>query len=135
WLYARAFRRDSRLEMLVAGVACAAALLIRQHGVWIAAAAAIAAAFAPREGASASSSIRARIGDAAAAIVVPAIAAAAYAVWALTSPVVPLAVHNKIGEAAGVSLLTVGNAAFRGIATLGFFLLPWAPVFGIGHGS
>src|SRR4029079_11280091 len=69
WLYARAFRRDSRPGMLLAGVACAAALLIRQHGVWIAAAPAVAAVLAPREASSASSSIRARIGDAAAAIV------------------------------------------------------------------
>ncbi|HXC51657.1 MAG TPA: glycosyltransferase family 39 protein [Candidatus Limnocylindrales bacterium] len=127
WLYARAFRSGSRPGLLAAGAVCAAAFLVRQHGVWIAAAAALAAvATAPR-----TARLRDRAQDAAAAAIVPFVAAAAYVIWAVTSPVVPLAVHNKIGEAAGVSWLTVANASFRGLATLGFFLLPWAPVIGL----
>ncbi len=129
WLYARAFRSGSRAGLLLAGAVCAAAFLVRQHGVWIAAAAALAALAAARTPRAAR--LRDRVEDAALAAIVPFVAAAAYAIWAMTSPVVPLAVHNKIGEAAGVSWFTVANAAFRGLATLGFFLLPWAPVVGL----
>jgi 4-amino-4-deoxy-L-arabinose transferase-like glycosyltransferase len=131
WLYARAFRRDSRTGLLAAGVVAAAAFLIRQHGVWIAGAAALAAiAVRPRS----NDGIRSRMLDVAAALVMPIAAVAAYSLWVLTSAVVPLALHNKIDEAAGVSALTIANAAFRGVATVGFLLLPWAAALGAGRG-
>lgn len=130
WLYARALARGSRSSLAVAGAVCAAAFLVRQHAVWIALAAAIAAMLPLRaqDSPSPAAPLRERLVDAAAALSAPLAVAIVYAAWALTSPVAPLALHNKIGEAAGVSMLAIGNAAFRGLATLGFFVLPWTAI-------
>jgi hypothetical protein len=138
WLFARGFLRQSRALLFAGSIAAAAAFLIRQHGVWIPAAAAatsILLAMLERRHARPHNtdshappprSMAPAVTDAAVSIAVPLAVVVAYTAWTMTSDVVPLAVQNKIGEAASVSALAVGNAAFRGAATLGFLMLPWA---------
>lgn len=128
-LFVRGLGNGSRAALFAAGVLAALAFLVRQHGVWLAAAAALAALLVPRktDGGDASSGTS-RIVDAACAGAVPVAVAAAWAVWATTSNDTPLALQNKFDETSTVSLLTVADAAFRGLVTLGFLFLPWAAV-------
>lgn len=128
WLYVRALLRGSRAGLVTAGSAAALAFLVRQHALSIAVAAAMAAmvpaAFDGSRGRGAG--LLSRLADAAAALALPMLVAAAYAAWVATSPDVPLAVHNKIGEAASAPTAAMAGAAFRALATLGFLFAPCA---------
>ena len=143
WLYVRAFGRRSRSGLLLAGTVAAASFLVRQHALSIAVAAAAAALWPSpdtsrsRAQHSPSGDARsrhdhaplawsARLLDAAAALALPLVTAAAYTLWVATGTDVPLAVHNKLGEAVTTSPLAMAGAAFRGLSTLGFLFLPWA---------
>ena len=116
--YARGLSRNDRADLLAAGALAAASLLVRQHGIFIAAAAGPAALLA------ADLPLRRRAGNAACAVGLPLAAAAAYAAWIVMGLGVPQAVHNKVSEAASTPLLEIGNAAFRGVVTVGFLLAP-----------
>ncbi len=128
WLYVRALASGSRAGLLAAGGAAALAFLVRQHALSIAVAAAVAtmvpAAFDGSR--SRAAGLRSRLGDALAALAMPLLVAVAYAAWVATSPDVPLAVHNKLGDAAAVSAPAMAGAAFRALATLGFLFAPCA---------
>lgn len=138
WLHVRGFRRGSRETLLLAGAAAAASFLVRQHAVSIVAAAALAVAWTARghrapsgiagnpSAGSNGAAIRRAIADAGAALALPLLAVAAWAWWAATSGEVPLAVQNKLREAASTSLLPAADVAYRALVTLGFLLLPWA---------
>jgi len=117
-VYARGLSRKSRADLLAGGVLAAASLLVRQHGIFIAAAAAIAALVAG------GLPLRRRVNDAACAVLVPLAAAGAYAAWIVSGLGVPEAVHHKVSEAASTPVLEIGNAAFRGLVTVGFLLAP-----------
>jgi hypothetical protein len=134
-LYARGLRLVSRRTLLVASAFAAFSFLIRQHGVFpaiAAASAALLAAPASVRSVDATGSServrtpRARFGDAVAASALPLLAAALYVAWVASGVGVPLALHNKVHEAATTSYLRIGNAAFRGIVTVGVMLVPWA---------
>ena len=118
--YARGLSRQRPSALFSGGALAAAALLVRQHGIFIAAAAAAAALLA------AGVPLRTRVRNAACAALLPLIAAAAYVVWIASGLGVPQAVHNKVSEATSTPLLGIGNAAFRGLVTLGFLLAPLA---------
>jgi hypothetical protein len=132
WLYVRGLRSGSRAWLVAASVAAAAAFLVRQHGIFVAAAAALVVLL-PRAGRdtgaadadAAPGDRNGRIADAVAAFALPLVVAALYSLWA-ASDAAPLALRNKIGEATGVSVVTMLDAKFRAVATLGFLLLPWA---------
>ncbi|MFN2377122.1 MAG: glycosyltransferase family 39 protein [Candidatus Binatia bacterium] len=127
WLYVRGLGRGSRGTLLLAGAAAAASFLVRQHAMSIAVAAAVAAVWTAREHRWTGSGAAARksLADAGAALALPLLAAAVWSWWAATSGDVPLAVQNKLREAASTSLLPAADAAFRALVTLGFLLLPW----------
>lgn len=149
-LVVRGLQRETRTALLGAGAVLAAAFLIRQHAVWIAAAAALTALMPSRaadamgadaRGADAmartpDSDIAARetgergpfsrMVDAACVVALALAATVAWTLWAATSDAVPLAVRNKLGEAAATGVGPAMNAAFRAAATGGFLLLPWA---------
>jgi len=126
WLYVRAFREGSVRAHLLAGAAAAAAFLIRQHALSIAAAAAITAMLPLERQGQAPPPWSARLRCALAGLAPALIAAAVYAVWAIRSESLPLGLQNKLGEAAGVSMLSMGAVAFRALVTLGFLMAPWA---------
>ena len=120
YAYAHGFAKSSRRSLVFGGIASAVALLIRQHGVFVAAAAALTA-LSHRD-----RSWRDRLADAAAAAAFPAVVAIGYHVWLLEWHGAPEAVATKLGEAASPTFTGVVNAAFRGVATLGFLLAPAA---------
>ncbi|MBI5505632.1 MAG: glycosyltransferase family 39 protein, partial [Deltaproteobacteria bacterium] len=116
--YARGLSRNSRSDLLAASCLAAASLLIRQHAVFIAAAAAAAALLPGAPG------LRRRAGNALCAAGPAFVAAVAYAAWIVSGLGVPDAIHHKVNEAASTPLLEIGNAAFRGLVTVGFLLAP-----------
>lgn len=125
WLDVKALQTGSRRGLLAAAAVTAAALLIRQHAVWIALAAALTALL-PTQTDAGTRHPRERLFDAVVALSLPLAAAAAWTLWALTSSTTPLAVHNKVGDMAAVSMLSTADVAFRALATLGFLVLPWS---------
>ncbi len=136
-LYARGFRRGSRGLLLTAGIVAANAFLIRQHGVFAPMAAALVALLsAPLAQMRAHEHAPYRVGadddafsrfvDAASACAVPFLVIAVYTAWVASGRGVPLAMQIKVNEAATTPFLEIGNAAFRGIVTTGFLLMPWA---------
>ncbi len=136
WLYARAFRRGRSADFVLAGAVAAAAFLVRQHAVAIAAAAATAALWPSSATGEREETGGVRAGNgrtnesramrAAAAVALPLLALAAYVWWVATASEVPLAMRNKAGEALAASPLAMAGVAFRSLATLGFLFLPWA---------
>jgi hypothetical protein len=125
WLYVGALGERSRSGLLAAGAVAAACFLVRQHALSIAVAAAAAALWPPPVRDS-RRPLRERALDATAALALPLAVASTYFLWAATGAHVPLAVHNKLGEALTTSPLAMAGAAFRGLATLGFLFAPWA---------
>jgi hypothetical protein len=120
YAYVHGFACDRRRPLVLGGIASAVALLIRQHGVFVAAAAALTA-LSHRD-----RPWRDRLADAAAAAAFPAIVAIGYHVWLLQWHGAPEAVATKLSEAATPTVTGVVNAAFRGVATLAFLLAPVA---------
>lgn len=120
YAYVHGFALTRRRSLVLGGLVSAAALLIRQHGVFVAAAAALTALTA-RERA-----WRDRLLDATAAAGFPAVVAIGFHVWLLEWHGAPDAVTLKLSEAATPTLAGIVNAAFRGLATLGFLLAPVA---------
>jgi 4-amino-4-deoxy-L-arabinose transferase-like glycosyltransferase len=113
--------RDGRRSDLLAGAALAAlALLVRQHGVFVAIGAAAVAALA------ADRSARDRLGDAFACLATPALVFVAFHAWLFFVHGAPPAMTNKAAEAAGLSLMGTGNVAFRALMTTGILLAPVA---------
>ncbi len=116
--YVRALQRRS-VSLLAAGsLLASAAILIRQHGIFIALAAALAAGLATDRPA------RERLRGAAAAIALPAVTFVAFHVWLFFLHGAPSGYTNKIGEARGVHLAGAVNCAFRGLEYLGLLLSP-----------
>lgn len=112
---------ERRTDLLLAGsLAAAAALLIRQHGIFVAGAAALAVLLA------ADRSWRERLAGAVAAAALPALAFVAFHVWLFVFHGAPAGYHTKIGDAGHVTLAGLANCAFRGIEYLGLFLCPLA---------
>ncbi|HYC00258.1 MAG TPA: glycosyltransferase family 39 protein [Candidatus Limnocylindrales bacterium] len=118
WAYIRGLEHQATTQLLLGAAAASASLLIRQHGIFVAAAASAAALLIPAQ------PMSQRLRLAICAGMLPAVTLGAYVGWIATGHG-PLAVQNKISEATGVSLLEIGDAKFRALVTLGFFLLPW----------
>lgn len=113
---------ERRTDLLLwGGLAAAGAILIRQHGIFVAAAAALAALLA------ADRAPAARLRDGAAAALLPALVFVAFHVWLFAVQGAPAGYANKLGEAERLSLAGLANCAFRGLAYLGLFLCPLAP--------
>lgn len=120
YAYLRGLARGRRAPLVVGGVLAAGALLIRQHGIFVAVAAALTA-LAARD-----RPWRDRLADAVAAAALPVAVFLAYHVWLFAWQGAPGGVVMKLTEASTPSFTGVVNNAFRGIATLGFLLLPVA---------
>jgi 4-amino-4-deoxy-L-arabinose transferase-like glycosyltransferase len=126
-VYARGLAGDDRGHsdrgaLLSGALLCTAALLIRQHGIFVAAAASGAALLDAR------SSTRDRLASALAAGAIPLVAFVAFHVWLFAIHGAPAGVTNKVAEAGGHGVLAVANIAFRGIEYLGLLLCPLALV-------
>jgi hypothetical protein len=120
YAYVHGFAHTHRRSLVLGGVASAVALLIRQHGVFVAAAAALTALTTRGR------PWRDRLLDATAAAAFPAVVAIGFHLWLLAWHGAPDGVTLKLTEAATPTLAGIVNAAFRGMATLGFLLAPVA---------
>jgi len=118
--YARGLREQRAGSLLWASVLCAAALLVRQHGIFLAAAAGLTALLDPRR------SLGARLGAATVACTAPAVALGAYLVWLYAFHGAPPAVGNKLSEIVHASPLGLANITFRAAEYLGLLLIPLA---------
>jgi hypothetical protein len=117
YFYARGLARSGARALVAGSIAAAAALLVRQHGVFVTAAAVLAVLLAGR-------SHRAR--DAFAASAVPVLAVAAYLAWLYFARAATPAVANKVAEATHLTDAGTLNLAFRAVEYLGLLLLPVA---------
>lgn len=115
--YARGLGRSDVRALVAGSIAAAAALLIRQHGIFVAAAAVLAILLAGR-------GPRGR--DVVAAATAPALALAAYLAWLGWAHAATPAVANKVAEAAHLTVTGTLNIAFRALEYLGLLLLPIA---------
>ncbi len=130
--YARGLRSGRTATLVTGSVAATAALLIRQHGILVALAAACVALFPPREetssvrpaSAASATAWSERVRAACAASLLPVLAFVAFHVWLFGLHGSPQGYVNKIGEAQAVTVTALANAAFRGVTYLGLFLLP-----------
>jgi 4-amino-4-deoxy-L-arabinose transferase-like glycosyltransferase len=121
YCYVRGFDEPERMRWLLAGgLFAAAALLVRQHGIFVAAAATVAALLARDRPAAA------RLRDAVAAGGLPAHAFVAFHQWLFAWHGAPSGGGSKLTDAQGVHALGLVNCAFRGIETLGLLLAPLA---------
>jgi hypothetical protein len=112
---------ERRRGWLIAGSSLAAAALsIRQHGIFVAAAATFATLLAGDR------AWRTRLGDALAAAMPAALVFVAFHVWLFASHGAPGGMTTKLSEARQPSLAGIVNCAFRGFETLGFLLAPLA---------
>jgi hypothetical protein len=120
YAYVRGLGERRRGWLVAGGVLAAGALLIRQHGIFVAAAGALAALLAgDRTG-------RARALDALAAAALPSVAFVAFHLWLFAWHGAPSGIESKVSEAQRMHALGLVNCAFRGAATLGFLLAPLA---------
>jgi len=126
YFYARGMQQRRLGSVLIGSVLAAIAALVRQHGIFIAAAAALAALPAHRANPDDRPATRIRTAVVCAAL--PVAALAAYYVWLLFLHGAPEAVARKTGEALQVDALLLGNLSFRAIEYLGLSLLPLAVV-------
>ncbi len=125
YFYLRGLSENRIVLVLIASCLAAACLLIRQHGIFLAAAASLAALLAAGEQTS-ERRIADRIRVAVAAGAVPLVALGAYLFWIFALQDTPSGLQNKVREAAAFTPLGVGNAAFRGLEYLGLLLAPLA---------
>jgi hypothetical protein len=125
YFYVRGLTTPSLRALLWGSSLAAAATLVRQHGVFIAGAAGIAAfalpsMYAPGKHAALTERFRAAI----VCMVLPAIALAAYYAWLHFARAQPEAMARKAAEALQIDPLTILNLGFRAVETLGAALLP-----------
>jgi len=126
YFYARGLEKRRRTAIALASVLAAIAALIRQHGIFLAAAAALAALPA-REGCP-DERPATRLRTAVLCAAAPLAAIVAYYVWLLFLHGAPEAVTRKTSEALSIDPLGIGNLIFRAIEYLGISLLPLAVV-------
>jgi len=117
--YVAGLQRESRAWLVVAAIVSSAALLVRQHGVFLPAAAALAVLLDTHEPWSR------RLGDAVAAVAIPAVVTIVYLVWLFGLHGAPSGTQDKVREAAGSDLTTLANIAFRAVEYLGLLLAPF----------
>jgi dolichyl-phosphate-mannose-protein mannosyltransferase len=120
YCYVRGLDERRRSWLIAGSCVAAAALLIRQHGIFVAAAATLATLLASDR------AWRARLGDAIAAAVPAAFVFVAFHVWLFALHGAPGGMETKLSEASRPSLGGIVNCAFRGLETLGFLLAPLA---------
>lgn len=129
FFYVRGLGDPEQSRALIAGAALAtAALLVRQHGIFVAAAASIACLW-PGVGSAENSTTRPlprRFVDAVIAGALPAAAFIAFHVWLFAFRGAPAGVENKVSEAAGTGWVELGNLSFRALEYLGLLLVPVA---------
>jgi hypothetical protein len=112
---------ERRRSWLVAGaLLAAAALLIRQHGIFVAAAATLAALLADGR------PWRARWADAMTAGAIPLLVSVGFHVWLFAWHGAPDGMESKLSEARRMDVMGLVNCAFRGLEYLGLLLAPLA---------
>jgi 4-amino-4-deoxy-L-arabinose transferase-like glycosyltransferase len=129
-LYLRGLEQKSRSWMLAGAVICAASILVRQNGIFVCAAATLAALVATRTAGENAErfELRERGLLAAVAGVVPVVAFVGWHAWLFVARGAPAGVSRRLLELGELSPLVLADAGFRALATLGFLLLPLAPV-------
>ncbi len=129
FFYVRGLGDPAQPRALIAGAALAtAALLVRQHGIFVAAAASIACLWPGVRGAEAfgMKPLPRRFVDAVAAGALPATAFIAFHIWLFAFRGAPAGIENKVTEAAGTGWVELGNLSFRALEYLGLLLVPVA---------
>ena len=120
YCYVRGLDERRRTWLVAGALLAAASLLIRQHGIFVAAAAALATLLArDRPG-------RARSCDALAAGAIPLLVAVAFHVWLFAWHGAPGGMESKLSEARRLDMRGLVNCAFRGLEYLGLLLAPLA---------
>ncbi|MEO6028361.1 MAG: glycosyltransferase family 39 protein [Candidatus Binatia bacterium] len=120
YAYVRGFDEQRRAWLVAGAFAAASALLIRQHGIFIAAAASVAALLAGGR------PWRVRWGDAFAAGALPLLTSIAFHLWLFRWHGAPGGMEMKLTEARHMDLAGLVNCAFRGLEYLGLLLAPLA---------
>ncbi len=120
-LYVRGLHRQSSMVLMTAALLCAASLLVRQHGIFVAAAAALTALVVYKD-----RPWPARLKLAAASGALPAIVFVLFNLWLFGRHGAPAGLENKVAELGAASFLELANSAFRGIEYLGLLLFPLA---------
>jgi hypothetical protein len=121
WWYLRGIQERRQRSLVVAAVLAAIALLIRQHGVFLVAAAGLAIAVWDDRPPSR------RLAAVLAATLVPCMAFLGYHLWLFALHGAPPGYTNKLGEARQIGALMLVNCAFRGTQYLGLLAAPLAP--------
>ncbi len=129
YLYALGLERGRGGPLLAASLACSAAVLVRQHGIFLAAAAFLACLVFPRQ------PMRVRARHALLAAFTPGLALAGVTAWMFLWRTPPAGAANRAAELAHLSPLLLANAAFRSLGYIGLFTAPLAfalarPLFG-----
>ena len=120
WFYVHGLEEGRDRDLLIGALLSSAALLVRQHGIFVAAAAALAC-LVPGPG-----NLRGRVRPALIAGALPAFVFVAFHVWLFAIHGAPAGVQNKVSEVGGLSIVGFGNVSFRAVEYLGLLLLPVA---------
>ena len=117
-LYARGLGRADARTLVGGSLLCAAAILVRQHAIFVAAAAALTALVA------APALLRQRAVLALAAGSAPVLALGAYFCWLFFVHGAPAAVAIRLAESRAIDPVALADVAFRSLAYLGLLLAP-----------
>ncbi len=120
--YLRTLERYDWKEMAAASVFCCAAILIRQNGLFLAAAASVAMLFDTRVG------FAQRLWRAVMASIAPLVVFVAYHVWLFAMHGAPAGASIRAGGILTISPLVAASVGFRIIEYLGLLLMPLALV-------
>ncbi len=118
YFYTKGLGEDRTGALLAGSLACAASILVRQHGIFIAAAAFFACLLFPR------TPMRRRSRQAVTAIALPSVTLIAVLAWMFWWRTPPAGAANRAAEALALSATELANVGFRSLVYLGFFALP-----------
>ncbi len=120
YFYVRALGGAGRRYLVAGALLASASVLVRQHGVFVGAAAGMTL-LVGTEG-----RLSRRLTDAGIAAIAPVLALGGFYLWLFAIHGAPPAAHNKLAEMSTLDLVVAGNIAFRAIETLGLLLIPAA---------
>jgi hypothetical protein len=113
-------------KLVAASVVAAAAILIRQHGIFVVGAAGLAALLARDVG------LGRRVGAASAATLIPIAVLVGFHLWLFTSHGTPAGLQNKLSETSLATTVAFVDHGFRAAVTLSLALLPIAALRALG---
>ena len=118
YFYTKGLGEDRTGTLLAGSLACAASILVRQHGIFVAVAAFFACLLFPR------TPMRRRTRQAVTAVALPSITLIAVLAWMFWWRTPPAGAANRAAEALGLSAVELADVGFRSLVYLGLFALP-----------